>query len=100
MNDISFKQSLTAELPPAILNVYMQALWFDARDNWNAAHNLIDHLNDATACRIHAYLHRKEGDLSNAAYWYRRASIAMPAISLQQEWDDLVNQLLTENNFK
>jgi hypothetical protein len=50
--------------------------------------------DDAESCRIHAYLHRVEGDLSNAAYWYSRARCRMPETDLQTEWDMLVSELL------
>ncbi|GAB2813612.1 hypothetical protein GCM10027043_11730 [Ferruginibacter profundus] len=69
-------------------------MWHDAHGDWDAAHHLVDHLNDATACWVHAYLHRKEGDNGNAGYWYHKANKKMPAISLQQEWENIVKALL------
>lgn len=79
---------------PAGLNVYLQALWYDAKDDWHKAHALVDHLNDKTACWVHAYLHRKEGDLGNADYWYRRAGKTRPSVSLKQEWEIIVKAIL------
>lgn len=57
--------------------------------NWNAAHRAIQEHSDPLACQIHAYLHRQEGDLDNAAYWYARAKMAPPANSLADELDCL-----------
>ncbi len=88
-----FTQSLTNSTLPAV-NIYLQAMWHDAKGNWHKAHSLVDSLHDETACWVHAYLHRKEGDLGNAGYWYRNAGKNMPAISLQQEWEQIVKALL------
>ncbi len=89
-----FVQSISEQQPPASLSVYLQALWYDAKGDWHEAHSMIDHLHDETACWVHAYLHRKEGDLANADYWYRRAGKTRPSLSLQEEWKMIVEQLL------
>lgn len=81
-------------MPPAGASVYLQALWHDAQGNWERAHELIQDLPDANAAWIHAYLHRQEGDLWNADYWYRRAGKKRPANTLQQEWEQLVQVFL------
>jgi hypothetical protein len=94
MNFNEFKNSLQNETPAEQLSVYLQAMWYDGKNNWHEAHSLIDSLHDETACWVHAYLHRKEGDLGNAGYWYRNANRQMPAVSLQQEWEQIVNALL------
>jgi len=73
---------------------YLLALWYDAKGDWNKAHDCVDHLNDSTACWVHAYLHRKEGDIWNADYWYRRADKKRPACSLDEEWANIVKALL------
>lgn len=57
--------------------------------DWDAAHRQIQDNSDPLACRIHAFLHRQEGDLSNAAYWYARANVPMPDDSLAEELDSL-----------
>lgn len=64
---------------------YSQALDFAKNGKWDAAHQLVQPYSDRTSCLIHAYLHRVEGDLSNAAYWYRRAGEEMPDITLEEE---------------
>lgn len=78
---------------PALL----KALWHDARGEWDKAHDLAQDVNNKDGSWIHAYLHRKEGDRSNAQYWYHRANQKMPAYSLEQEWEELVNVFLSEN---
>lgn len=83
------------EQPPS-LPLYLQALWYDAKDNWNKAHALIDSLDDKNSCWVHAYLHRKEGDISNAGYWYRRANKQISSATLQNEWKDITIRLLSE----
>ncbi len=79
---------------PSMLPLYMQALWYDAKGDWNKAHGLIDSLDDKGSCLVHAYLHRKEGDLNNADYWYRRANAKRSAVSLQEEWKTIAIDLL------
>ena len=97
MNISTFTESLRGNTPPDA-SVYVKALWYDAKDNWKAAHNLIDHLEDKEAFWVHAYLHRKEGDLSNADYWYARAGRKRPSVSLAEEWQQLVKAFLDEDN--
>lgn len=89
-----FKESTNKTLPPAGINDYLLAMWYDANGNWGKAHSMVDHLEDTTACWVHAYLHRKEGDIWNADYWYRRANKKRPAVSLEDEWDEIVKALL------
>jgi hypothetical protein len=89
-----FKESLYNSAPPDGISVYLQSLWYDAHGDWNLAHHLVDSLEDKTASWVHAYLHRKEGDISNADYWYRRANKSRPSFSLEEEWQSLVKALL------
>ncbi|GEO12000.1 hypothetical protein [Segetibacter aerophilus] len=93
----TFNASLSGNTPPAS-SVYLQALWFDAKDNWKSAHDLVDHLNDKNACWVHAYLHRKEGDIRNADYWYKRAGKKRPSATLNEEWEQLVQTFLLDSN--
>lgn len=94
MNFEAFHQSLAQPGPPAILSVYLKALWLDGHGDWHAAHDLVNDLEDSTACWVHAYLHRKEGDIGNADYWYRRSGKKRPDISLAEEWESIVKDLL------
>ena len=89
-----FKNSVHTSQPPQDSSVYLQALWQDAKGNWDKAHELIQDLTDKNACWIHAYLHRKEGDTWNADYWYSKAGKKRPAVSLEEEWEAIVEQLL------
>lgn len=89
-----FKRSISDAAPAAGCSVYLQAMWYDGHGDWVKAHHLVDSLNDPTACWVHAYLHRKEGDLWNADYWYRKAAKKRPDISLAQEWEIIVRALL------
>jgi len=93
-NFTEYKESLSLSSPPSSLNVYLQALWYDAKDNWSKAHSLVDSLEDKTACWVHAYLHRKEGDIGNADYWYNKAGKKRLAITLDEEWKNIVEALL------
>ena len=89
---IDFKQSVIDMRLPAKLPLYLQALWYDGTGNWKTAHDLIDQLTDQRSAHIHAYLHRKEGDIWNADYWYKRAGKTRPQVSLDEEWDMLVRE--------
>lgn len=75
MTVAEFRASLTKSEPSTSLDVALQALWWDAKGNWDRAHDCAQADEaDPRAAWAHAYLHRKEGDLGNAAYWYRRAA--------------------------
>ena len=87
------RNSLTKNDPPQNLSIHLKALWYDAKNDWHKAHYLIQDLHDNNAAWIHAYLHRKEGDIGNADYWYSRAGKKMPQFSLEKEWEQLVNAL-------
>jgi hypothetical protein len=93
MNVSSFMGSLSANEPSEIISVHLKALWYDAKGNWEKAHKLIQDVEDKDASWIHAYLHRKEGDISNANYWYNRAGKIRPIFSLEKEWEEIVDAL-------
>ena len=90
-----FKATLTAAEPPDGIPAPLAALWHDARGDWEAAHRVAQDIDSADGAWIHAYLHRKEGDPGNAAYWYRRAGRPGPDAPLAEEWRALVAELLT-----
>ena len=94
MDRSRFHASLSEDAPPNELSDLLQALWHDARGEWDRAHAIVQAQSGAEACAVHAYLHRKEGDLSNADYWYGRARRSRPATGLQAEWQALVDVLL------
>ena len=89
-----FKESLSQTESPPALSDYLLALWYDGRGDWKRSHEIIQDIEDTTAAWIHAYLHRKEGDIGNADYGYRHAGKSMPDYSLQQEWENIVRALL------
>ena len=90
-----FKESLSQPQPPAAMHPVLQGLWYDANSNWEQAHNIAQSREgDPRYDRLHAYLHRKEGDRFNANYWYRRAGTAFFDGSLEDEWQALVEQNL------
>lgn len=89
-----FQKSLAGIQVPPSLSPSLEALWYDGKGDWETAHTIIQDMNDKTAARIHAYLHRKEGDIANAAYWYRRAGQEMPDLSLADEWKQIAGELL------
>ena len=89
-----FKRSTAGTDAPSGLSRALLALWHDANGDWDAAHLVAQDIADATGAWIHAYLHRKEGDLNNADYWYRRAGQAASRDSLEAEWDRIATALL------
>lgn len=94
MNIQEFKITIMNEQIPDALPLHLQALWHDHSGNWIKAHDLIDKLNDQSSSCVHAYLHRKEGDIWNADYWYSKAGKKRPEISLEEEWENLVSNFL------
>ena len=86
--------SLHDDTCPGAIAIALAALWHDARDDWHTAHGIVQDDNSADGAWVHAYLHRKEGDLANARYWYRRAGHLMPDNTLQEEWRDIATTLL------
>ena len=75
--------------PPALI-----ALWHDARGDWERAHDVAQVVDDDSGSWVHAYLHRKEGDLGNAGYWYRQARRPVATNALSDEWNEIVATLL------
>jgi len=88
-----FKSSLSRVEPPEDFSEQEKALWFAAKGNWDKAHLIVQDLNDQLSYNIHAFLHRQEGDHSNAGYWYQKAGVKMPDISLDREWEEIVSRL-------
>ena len=96
MNFAEFRNSLSLSSAPDELSIYLRALWYDARGDWDKAHTIIQDIKDSNAAWIHAYLHRKEGDIGNADYWYSRAGKKRPALTLEREWEELAKTLIDE----
>ena len=94
MTIAEFRDSLSRSSPPSVAPALV-ALWHDARGDWDAAHHVAQDVEDDTGAWVHAYLHRKEGDLSNASYWYHRAHRPVQSGSLEAEWEQIVTALLS-----
>ena len=77
--------SIGKDKPLADLNKYLTILWYDSKGKWDVAHNLAQAIYNRDGSMLHAYLHRKEGDLANAAYWYSRADKEMPNHPIKDE---------------
>jgi hypothetical protein len=88
-----FRSSLTSSTAPEV-GPLLQALWYDARGNWTEAHHIAQDIDTADAAWVHAYLHRKEGDIGNARYWYRRAGRPESTDTFEAEWTSIVEALL------
>jgi len=74
----------------------LKALWLDGVGDWESAHEAIQEESDIGSALVHAYLHRKEGDLWNADYWYRRAGRQRPDLTLDEEWEQIVRVMLED----
>jgi hypothetical protein len=90
-----FRDTLEHKTPPAVSGALV-ALWHDARGDWSRAHEVAQDIENQTGSWVHAYLHRKEGDESNAAYWYRRAGKPIERGTLDAEWAHIVTSLLND----
>lgn len=88
------RSTLDDPSPPAGLPAAVRALWYDAKGDWEAAHRAAQEIEDADGAWVHAYLHRKEGDAGNAAYWYRRAGQPIAHDALDHEWARIASSLL------
>lgn len=89
-----FRASLSDNAPAAGLQPPLAALWWAAKGQWNQAHKIVQDEASAEAAWVHAYLHRVEGDLGNAGYWYRQAGQPVAKDSLETEWERIVAALL------
>lgn len=92
MNFEEFSKSLEELTPPNAISEILEVLWHDAKGDWKSAHDIVQMKEGIQEFdRLHAYLHRKEGDYWNANYWYKKAKTTLPNISLKEEWVSLVN---------
>ncbi len=91
------RKSLAAGSAPKGLSIPLLALWHSAKGNWDKAHHLVQDDPSPAAAWVHAHLHRKEGDLSNARYWYSKAENDTSNLDLDREWAEIVRTLLSES---
>ena len=96
VNTAQFKASVSDASPAAQLGAPLTALWWAAKDDWDRAHRIVQDETTADAAWVHAYLHRVEGDLGNAAYWYRQAGKTAAKGSLEEEWETITAALLVQ----
>jgi hypothetical protein len=89
-----FRDSLLRDDPPPELTVALEGLWWDAKGDWKRGHESAGRDDGLAGAWVHAYLHRKEGDASNAAYWYSQAGKPPATSSLEREWLDIAQSLL------
>lgn len=89
-----FRKSLALDEPPRVCSAALRGLWWDAKGDWARGHEVAGQDEGPDGAWVHAYLHRKEGDLSNAAYWYSRAGKTAATGSLEQEWSEIAEVLL------
>ena len=95
MSFAEFQQSVRAQkAPPAGLSLALQALWHEAKGDWERAHAAAQQETSRDGRWVHAYLHRKEGDDGNAGYWYARAGRKFAETSFEAEWAEIVRELL------
>ena len=91
-----FKDSLSATAPPPDLSSALQALWYERKGDWKTAHDRLQGEGNSADAWVHGYLHRREGDASNAAFWYRRAGKAMTRGAFEAEWENITTALLAQ----
>ena len=89
-----FVDSIDGRQPPGELSDTLTSLWWDKKGDWDAAHNIAQNIPSVGGSAVHAYLHREEGVLWNADYWYSRAGRRRPDIPLEKEWKLLVEEML------
>jgi hypothetical protein len=91
-----FKRAISTGTMPKSLSPALRALWFEAQGDWDKSHKTAQDSDDRSAAWVHAYLHRKEGDNSNAGYWYNRAGRDVSNLSFDEEWEQIVAALLDQ----
>jgi hypothetical protein len=89
LNDFAAQPDLQNSWPDVL-----KSLWYDKQGDWNTAHSIAQNIPTDHGSAVHAYLHREEGVLWNADYWYSRSGRSRPDIPLQQEWQNLVTEML------
>ena len=89
-----FVSTISDEQPPPAVSETFTSLWWDKKGNWDKAHSIAQEIPTEQGSAVHAYLHREEGVLWNADYWYNRAGRQRPDISLEEEWQLLAEEML------
>ena len=89
-----FRSTLAHSAPPEGMSLALQTLWWDAKGDWDRAHSCAQADEGRTGSAVHAYLHRKEGDMRNAGGWYSRAGREPATVPLEDEWTSLAEEML------
>ncbi|WP_455169515.1 hypothetical protein [Aegicerativicinus sediminis] len=90
-----FQNTLGNENPPESWSLQLKCLWYDANNEWQKAHDIAQNMDNMIGSWLHAYLHRVEGDQWNADYWYRKANRKSPKNSLDEEFENILNYILS-----
>jgi hypothetical protein len=98
MTPAAFKSSTSQVAPPDDLSAPLEGLWWAAKGDWDRAHKVVQKDDGADAAWVHAYLHRVEGDLPNARYWYHQATRPEAKSTLDDEWNSIAEVLLAGNS--
>jgi hypothetical protein len=91
----AFRSSVAQDAPPDNLSAPLASLWWAAKGDWDRAHRIVQEDDGKDAAWVHAYLHRVEGDLPNAGYWYRQATRPVANETLDAEWNSIAEALLS-----
>ena len=94
MTPAAFRRTLRHAVPPKAVAPELAAMWWAKKGDWEQAHRIVMDAHSQAAAWVHAYLHRVEGDDGNARYWYTQARRAFSKLSLDEEWDEIVDALL------
>ena len=94
----AFIRSIDGDTPPAGLSETLLSLWWDNKGDWDRAHSIAQEIPTVQGSAVHAYLHREEGVIWNADYWYNRAGRVRPDVPLEVEWQQLVEEMLKSMN--
>jgi len=92
----AFKRTLSKSRPPTGLAPALAALWWAGKDDWEHAHKIVMAQEDRDCAWVHAYLHRVEGDLPNARWWYKEARKPAATGSIEVEWGAIAQALLKD----
>jgi hypothetical protein len=99
VNTEEFLQLIEKQRPcPPTLPKALQAMWYDKKDDWSKAHEMVENASDVDSAWVHGYLHRKEGNLNNAHFWYRRSGQSEFPGELNEEWEQITSVLLRKVN--
>jgi hypothetical protein len=90
----AFKRSVSRRAPPRGVAPALAALWWARKGVWDKAHEIVMNDEGGDGAWVHAYLHRAEGDLGNARYWYARARRSAASGPLKAEWEAIATKLL------